>query len=152
MKLPFIKRNGGLFPCGKDSQEALDRVAEGREIVLELKRARNVRQHRLFFALLGVLVDNGDVFDSREAALTAVKIAIGQVDTYIEADTLQTFYIPRSIAFESCSQDDFAVIFEDALRVICQRWLGDADCEEIRAEVFRMVDGDAASTLGQRAA
>ena len=58
----------------------------------------------------------------------------------------------RSIAFHSMDQQRFARLFERALFVICSDYLAGSDAEEIRQQVFAVVDGPAATALGRRAA
>lgn len=150
MKLPFTVRGNALLPSTQEGRDVLAGIASGKEVMIEIKTARNVRFHRLFFGMLNLLVENSDSFDTVDQALTAVKIATGEVDPVIDAKTGKTFWVTRSIAFESCSQERFSRIFERALFVICDRWLIGTDTETLRAEIFDLVDGDRASSLGRR--
>ena len=147
-KLSFTKVAGRLMPSDDDAKAALDKIAAGREVIVEIKTARHPKQHRTFFALLGVLVDGSD-FSSVEAALTAVKVAIGECDPMISADG-EVVYVTRSISFESCDQTRFSDIFDRTLEVICERWLVGTDKEELRDRVLEIVEDKAAASLGRR--
>ena len=151
-KIAMTKRGGVLIAADDEARAVLDRIKDAVDIMVEVRRPRNVRQHRLFFALLNLLVENSDDFDNVEQALTAVKIGIGEADPIIDGRTGKTFWTVRSIAFESCDQDRFTRIFDRALFLICQRWLGGMEMDELRAEVYRMVDGEERSSLGRRVA
>lgn len=147
-KLSFVKVAGRLMPGDDDAKVALDKIAAGREVIVEIKTARHPKQHRTFFALLDVLVD-GSSFSSKEAALTAIKVAIGECDPVISADG-EVVYVTRSIAFESCDQTRFSEIFDRTLEVICDRWLIGADKEELRNRVLDIVEDKRAASLGTR--
>jgi hypothetical protein len=149
-KFCFVKTDGRLAPADDDAFIALAKIAEGREVIVDIKTARHPKQHRTFFALLKVLVENGERFTNIEQALTGVKIAIGEVDTYIDSETGQVFYVPRSIAFESCDQSRFSEIFDRALTVICDRWLIGTDKEDLREEILAVVEDKRMSSLGKR--
>jgi hypothetical protein len=149
----FIKDGHALVPADDDAAELLEKIAQGREVVVDVKMARHPKQHRAFFALLKILISNkADLFVSMEQALTAVKIAIGEVDTFVDTKTGKLFYVPRSIAFESCDQTRFSRIFDDTLSVICDRWLIGTDQEVLRAEVLAIVEDKVMVSLGQRSA
>ena len=145
-----VKHNGALLPADEDAAEVLRKVANGREVLVEVKTPRSVRQHRLFFGLLKLLVDNSDAFVSVDDALKRVKIACGEVDELIDAGTGQVFYTLRSIAFASCDQTRFAALFDLAVRVITERWLVGTSEAELRQRVYELVDGPAA--IGRRVA
>jgi Protein of unknown function (DUF1367) len=151
-KACFIKKNGSLFPVDDDGRALLDSLSSTKEVVADVKQARNPRFHRLFFGVLKLLVDNSEQFDNVEQALTAVKIAIGEVDPVVDSKTGKTFWTLRSISFESCDNVRFTRLFERALHTICDRWLVGTDREELRQQVYALVDGDARASLGRRAA
>src|ERR1700722_14432479 len=87
-KIVMTKRGAGiLIAADEDARTVLDRIKDGADVMVEVRRPRNVRFHRLFFKLLDLIVDNTDCFSSVEHALLAVKVATHEVDTYIDADT-----------------------------------------------------------------
>lgn len=150
MKAVMTKRGGVLIPADAEGRSIIDALREGKDVMVEVKPARNPRHHRMFFALLNLLVENTEAFDSVEGALTAVKIACGEVDPIIDQTTGKTFWTLRSIAFEKMDQARFNRLFERALHIICDRWLVGTDTDQLRSRVFEIVDGPAA--IGVRAA
>lgn len=151
-KLSFAKVGGNLVPVDDDARAVMSKIKAGREVILDIKLARHPKQHRTFFALLDKLVDNGGggIFDSVEQALTAVKVAIGEVDPTINADTGEVVYTLRSISFESCDQTRFSDIFDRTLNVICDRWLVGTEKEALREEVLAVVEDKSMRALGKR--
>ena len=151
-KIVVTKRGTGiLIASDEDARVVLARIKDGTDLMIEVRRPRNVRFHRLFFKLLDLIVENTERFGNVDEALLAVKIATHEVDTYIDADTGQVYYIPRSIAFESMDQDRFRRLFNRALYVACDRWLLGLKFEELHTRIFELVDGPERSSLGRRA-
>lgn len=148
-KSVFIRRGMGMFPVNEDGEEIVRAIKDGKECMGEFWPSRRPKQHRLFFAMLKLLVDNTDVFPSVETALRAVKLALGEADEFTCRDG-RIIWVLRSIAFESCDQARFSRLFDDALHLITDRWLIGMGAEDLRREVFRLVDGP--SAIGDRAA
>jgi len=147
-----MKSNGMLVPMDEAAQETLRSIKNDREVLVEVKTPRNPRFHRLFFGLLNLLVENSGAFINVEDALKRVKIACGEVDEIIDADTGQVFYTLRSIAFASMDQTRFSALFDLVVKVITERWLVGTSQDDLRQRVYDLVDGPQASSLGRRAA
>ena len=148
----FIKRGGSLIPAEEEATDLLAKIAEGKEVVVEVRQARNIRAHRLYWALMGLLADNVDWIPHKEAASTMVKIATHEVDTIIDGRTGEIFYEPRSINWESMEQGRFGRFLDRALHVITTKWLTGNDAEELRAQIFDMIDGPERASIGRRTA
>lgn len=152
MKGTFVRYHNVLRPADEDGDEALRAMKEGQEVVVDVSPSRNPKFHRLFFKLLKLFVDNSDMFSSIDDALVAVKVACGEVETWIDPNTGQVYYIPRSIAFEKMDGARFRRLFDRAVFVICERWMTGMNADDLRREAYRLVDGEERSSLGERAA
>ncbi len=128
-------------------QAALDTTAKlqiGDRVTLELKRLRSPEQHRLFFGMLKIILDNSDRYASMDNLLDAVKIYAGhfeedqfpeasplfnrriaqtmvclgikdiEADQIAELGRIWTQIKPKSIAFGNMNHDDFQAFFEKA--------------------------------------
>jgi hypothetical protein len=142
MSKAIFKRIGyALIPTDDEGKALLSTVKDGREVVVSIKIARNPAHHRLLFAMLNFVVHHGSAFTSTDQALIALKIACGLVDPYIDAKSGKTFFVPRSIAFESMAQTEFSDFFNRATYVICDRWMpAGTTAEAVRAEILAMCD------------
>ena len=139
-RYPFIKRGGALYPRSAEAEEAMRVVRDGREVMVTFHTARNPGQHRLLFAMLNFVLEHSDQFDDKDTALVGLKIACGLVDTYID-ERGKCFFIPRSIAFESMPQDEFAAFFDRAVHVIADRWMpAGTTPESVRSELLAMME------------
>lgn len=146
-KAVFRKTHNGFVPVDDEARELFKRAKDGRDVVIEMTLARNPRHHRLFYAILKFCVmhavaENGESrFSNIEEAKTAIKIATGEVDPYIDATTGKTFFVLRSISYASMDQARFAAFFDRATFVIADRWMPSGTTPEaVRAEIEAMIE------------
>ena len=151
MKTAWVKRGRGLIAASESAEDWIRRRKEGQSVIGELKNVgqRNLRQFRLLFALLGVLVDH-DCFPAIKAALAALKIGLGHVDYVTMPDDGEIFLEPKSIAFENMDADEFGVFLNDAIALVCRRWMQGVENDALFAEICNIVDGPEKSSLGKR--
>lgn len=144
MKIVCRKIGRSLVPVDDEALEALAKVREGRDVTVEFKQSRNPRHHRLFFALIQFIRMHSETMASAsvEQIKTALKLATGHVETFVDCQTGKTVCVPKSIAFESMDQAEFSRFFDDAARVISARWMpAGTTPEDVRKELIEMVDG-----------
>lgn len=144
MKIICRKVGRTLVPVDDEGIEALAKVKDGRDVTVELKMARNPKHHRLFFALCQFVRMHSETMSSAsiDQIKTAMKLATGYVDTFVDCQTGKTAYVPKSIAWESCDQAEFNKFFDAAAGVIATRWMPPGvTAEEVRRELLLMVDG-----------
>lgn len=135
------KTLSGMQPADMQAEEEFRRVPMGKSVYMEIKTARNPRQHRLLFAMLKIVVDNTELFPTVDAALLALKVGTGMVDMipYFTPEGVNgTAIIPRSISFANMTQGDFSPWFQDALHLAATRWLNVLP-DDLRREVEEMV-------------
>lgn len=121
----------GFIPTDDTGIKEFARVPLGRVAYIEIKTARNLKQHRLMFALLGILVENG-FFPTTDAALTALKVAVGHVEPFIDPQTGQTFLTVKSVSFANMTQGAFEEFFTAALRAVAERWIDGVTDAQLR--------------------
>lgn len=135
----FVKRQGKLVPADVMSEELLAGIGEGREVLVSIRRARNVKHHRMLFALLRKVRDNSEQWDSDQALLDDLKLATGLFETRVNLVTKKAYAVPGSISFASMSQDAFRVWFDQVLVVLATNVLG-CTTDELRAEIEAIVE------------
>ncbi len=147
-KAVFRRRGGSLIPVDQEGLDLLASIRDGRDVALKIEARRNPNHHRLFFAILKFCTEHaidretGEVrFVSIEQAKTAIKIATGEVDPHIDAESGKTFFMVRSISYAAMDQTRFSAFFDRAIYVIAHRWMPEGTTEEsVRAEILAMVD------------
>ena len=152
-KIVCRKIGRALVPVDDDAIAFVDKLPEGRDLMIEATRSRNPRHHRLYWATIKFISENSARFDGvpLERIHHSLKIACGHVDTHIDAATGEVYYIPRSIAYEALGQDEFQDFWKAATDIACARWFPPDTCaEDVRRELIKLVDGPHA--IGERAA
>lgn len=110
----------------------------GQWLRIEFSTPRHLKHHRKLFALLQLIAENSEVYDSAEKALVAVKLCTGYADPLIHPETGEVLMLPRSISFESMGQEDFDAFYDAALKAICAHivpHLREADRDRILDEI-----------------
>lgn len=111
----FRGPNGYLIPADEYSQRRVDRLKEGQGYKLTAKLVRSLPHLRKLFALLTVINSYSDVYQSKKAALNAVKIAAGHCDWIVSPVSGELTPVPLSISFANMEQGDFNEFWNDAL-------------------------------------
>lgn len=150
MRSIWRRRGRCLYPASEEAEKLLCRLGDGGECLGEFKVPRNLRQLRLYWAIMAVLVEHG-VFATEEAASSATKIELRHVDIVVIPHTGRTHLVPKHINFASMTQESFDKLFTAALKVVCDLWIP-MNADDLRARIFEMVDGRERSSLGSRAA
>ena len=122
---------GGLSPVDDWDREKLSQFAVGEYVRVELKKPRNPRHHRLFFAMLNVVHRNlpeelQEQYPTVERLRKAITFEAGWFDETVGLDG-QVFLTPRSIAWENMDQIEFSRYFDEAMQVITTRVLPGVD-------------------------
>src|SRR6266700_586260 len=131
----------GLFATDEQGAELLAHVKG--QCKCEITTPRNPRHHRLLFAIMKFLRTHCEDFahNDEEIILIKLKLATGLVRVFVNKETGEVGWVPKSIAFASMDQKRFAAWFDEATAVIARRWMPGNTPEEIRAELLAMVDG-----------
>lgn len=129
-----------LVPNDVHADEFLETIGMGKEVLITGRRARNMKHHRLLFAMLRKVWENTDLFETEEQILNELKILTGLYDTQVSKITGEVFYTPRSISFAAMTQDQFIPWFDKAMRVLAEQVLGTT--YEMLAEEVRQATGE----------
>lgn len=128
----------GLSAYDETGRQVLRGYKQGELIRVKTTRIRNPGHHRLFFALLNLVFENQERYQSVEHMLTALKVHLGYCDVMILQDGTVAMH-PKSISFSAMDQDEFNVFFQKAVDVICKHFLPGVKSEDLRREVMEMV-------------
>lgn len=122
------RRQGNVaVPVGFVSLDFLQGIKDGAEFIAETRGARNVKQLHMWWALCGLLAENDRDYDTKESASDGLKIALKHVDTFLDRDGKLHIW-PKSIAFESLTQEEFYPLFKAAINKVAE-WLGNSPQE-----------------------
>jgi hypothetical protein len=136
MRFIAQKHMNSLRPADDAGCEALRKLSNGDLVTVEIKKSRNIRHHRLFWALMTVVHDNMDHerYPSVEDLAAAIKIAAGH-RTRIELPSGEIGFIPGSIAFHKMDQIAFSAFYDRVCNLIAKHFLPGVDSDALKEEV-----------------
>jgi hypothetical protein len=140
MMVLLAKSLGSLRPVDDAGEALVASLGHGEIVAATVKKPRNVKFHRWFWALATVVSNNVEPSRTPEQIVTALKIATGHVETIIDA-TGKVYYVPRSISFASMSGEEFNVFVDRCIKIIVERWLPGVGEDALRNEVLEMIGG-----------
>ena len=130
MKCMLIKSNAGLrgsTPADQDAwakfKRKLETMKPGTWLRMEWSRPRNGPQHRKMFALLALVAENSETYNTEEKALVAVKLAAGYFDPFVDPQTGEIIKVPQSISYDAMDQDRFEHFYSQAIDAVLQHIL-----------------------------
>lgn len=127
-----------LEPVTEVDREFLLEIPEGADLTVRVSRSRSPRQHRLFWALLQIVVDNHDYYKRPEQLLEWLKVRLGYVEETVWHDG-QVWFKTKSISFASMGQDQFRKFFTESLDVVTTEVIEGIDREAILTEMSMML-------------
>ena len=140
-EIALTKRGNMLVVVDDIAADELARIPNDKGVLVTIRVPRNIRHHRLAWALAQKLAENCDHLHDREDAMDYLKIKARHVKMMIDPRTGRLHMVPKSISFAALDQVGFNKLFDRFITVICEDILPGIDADALRAEVLAMVDG-----------
>lgn len=128
--------SGWLVPSDDKAREVFKKIAQGVECWADIRKARNPKHHRLFFALLHLVYDNQDRYLKFEHFRAMVQIAAGHCEWIPGLDGVAV-PIPKSVDYSSLDEIEFSKVFNEAMTVCVDEFLQGVELDHLRAEIER---------------
>ena len=148
MKAVLVKTPAGLRGSTPADQSAwakfrrrLETMRPGAYLRFEWSTPRNGAHHRKFFALLQLIAENSETYNTTEKALVGVKLAAGLFDLMAHPVTGEIIQVPRSVSFEAMGQEDFEAFYTNAIDAVLQHILPHLDREKADRLLDMIVEG-----------
>ena len=136
------KKLRALYPVDDTGEEVMAKLGQGEIVTVEIKRPRNVRMHRLFWALASLAWEQTDhaEYPTAEDLATHLKLITGHYDRreIVFEGKRYPVLTPRSISFAAMSQDDFSAFFDRCCDWILANVIPGVTREDLRDELERM--------------
>lgn len=139
--LPFRKRNGSLVPLNEQADEFMAGIKDGKDVLVTVRRARNLKFHRLLFAMLHKIIDNTDRWSDEEVLLADLKEQIRYGHYCANGFSGEIRFVPDSISFAKCDEDKFRRLFNRFVHVLATEVLA-CEPQALIDAVFEMVEGN----------
>lgn len=133
------RTEAGLEPVDRDAAAILGKVKMGDRVLVKVHRPRSIQQHRMLFALLTKVAEATE-FETPDALLTALKVALGRYDL-LRLPSGKVVPVPQSISFAAMKQDEFQRFLDDCVRVICRDLLPGIASADLVEEIMQMIGG-----------
>ena len=115
----FRRKGHALVPDAAIDLPALEAIAEGELVRVEIKQWRNGGRHRAYWAMLQECVDATECAPNALVLHDAVKLAAGCVHL-VRLKTGHTVAVPASISFDKMTEAEFITFFRSAEKVLAQ--------------------------------
>jgi len=134
------KHLNSLRPVDEGGEDALRKIGQGELVMVEVKRPRNLKHHRLYWALVSLVWQNmdGDRYPTAEDLHSAIKIAAG-LRTMIQLPDGTVGFIPGSIAFHKMDQTAFSEFYDRVCDLVAKHFLPGVTVLELKNEVAAMI-------------
>lgn len=135
----IMRRSGDrLVPVAEWERERLLEIPEGRDLTVKITRTRSARQHRLFWALMQLVVINHPYYVRAEQLVEWLKIRLGYVEEVMFHDG-QMLTKVSSISFGTMGQDAFQKFFNMALDIVTTEVLAGTSRDDLLKELEEML-------------
>lgn len=148
MKAMLLRTPSGLRGATPADQDAwskfrrrLETMKPGKWLRVEFSSPRHGKHHRKFMALLQLIVENSEVYDTIPKALVAVKLCVGHFDLMVDPTTGEISKVPRSISYESMPQEEFDQFYSAAVDGVLQHILPTMDRDTADRLIDMVVEG-----------
>ncbi|MDB4278766.1 DUF1367 family protein, partial [Deltaproteobacteria bacterium] len=96
---PYFRKTAfnKLEPANPKAEESLKSIHIGGVVKCKLSKPRNVQHHRKFFALLNIVFENQEFYQSENFMLHIIKLGVGHGD-WVKTRKHGNVFIPKSIS------------------------------------------------------
>jgi hypothetical protein len=134
-----MRREGShLVPVDAVAAEEIANLP-AKDLLVTVRTPRNIRQHRLAWALADKVADACDWLLDRQDAMDYLKLKAHHVRIMQNPKTGQTFIVPKSIAFASIDQQGFNRFFNRVVWIVCNEVIPGLKEKDLRDELLKMV-------------
>lgn len=143
-ELHMVREGNHLVPLDEMSSEELARLPLKQQVLVTVRVPRNIRQHRLAWALATKVAEACEWLHDREDAMAWLKIKARHVRYIHDHHNGETQIVPKSIRFAALDQMGFDRVFKRMVYITVSEIIPGLDEEALRAEIESMVGIDPA--------
>ena len=137
MKQIYKRTLDGFTPANDDAAGFFGRTKLGQLVTMDAKQSRNLKFHRLFFAILKLISENSNPHISETAALHFAKLAAG-VGEIVTDSRGEKHFIPGSISFAKMDQQAFDAFVQSAIPPLVGRFMQGTAPDAVIAEAMAL--------------
>jgi hypothetical protein len=148
MKALLIKTDKGLrgatpvdHAIWTTYKRRLDTLPSGKYLRIESAVPRNGQHHKKLMALLQLVTENSETYNTIEKALVAIKVVSGYTEPFIDPISGKLTQLPKSIAYESMDQVEFEKFYSAAIDGVLSFILPQLDSAQADKLINIIVEG-----------
>ena len=139
-KLFLVKTTSGFLPFDDEDKAITDKFSEGEICEVEIRKARNWKNHKRFFAMVKLIFENQDKYQTIDELLIELKLIAGHYKVHV-TNKGNPQYIPKSISFEKMDEVEFQEFFDHVIDAALSKKLIRITREEFLEELqLRILD------------
>ena len=138
MKCLMVKKLNRLEPADEEAVAALRTIKHDKVVQIEIRQPRNLQFHRKLFAMLRIVLDNQEHYQSVEELLDMCKIAIGHCHSIVSRDG-EIVKIPQSIAFHTMDNTTFQAFYARVCGWVITEAIPGLDLDDLHEEVAQQL-------------
>lgn len=119
-KAAFRRVAFSLVPADKWAREMLSGIKDGAWVFVEVWTARNMRQHRKYFAILNNVVEATGRWTSAEHLRRDILLSLHRYDEHVNQFTGEVQKVPHSMAVASMPKDEFERLYSDTMTLLTE--------------------------------
>lgn len=113
MKISLVKTNAGLIAATDEDQAMMATLETGEVYEFQVRKFRNYKFHRKFFAMLNIVYDNQEQYHNFDHFRKVITMKAGYFDEVVTEKGV--VFLPKSIAFDKMDQSDFEKLYDKVL-------------------------------------
>ena len=138
----MVREGNHLVPVDEMSAEELTKLPLKTQVLVKVTMPRNLRQHRLAWALATKVAEACEWLHDRDDAMSWLKIKARHVRYIHDTRSSEMQIIPKSIRFAALDQTGFDRVFKRMVYVTVTEIIPGLDEAALRAEIESMVGID----------
>lgn len=137
MRLICLRDFNGLKPVGDRDRELLGKLKLGAEVVVEIKRPRNLKQLKLYWSLIHLIFPQQSRYPTEEDLSDAIKCAVGHCEeTPLKSGKIMVR--PKSISFSKTDQSQWEAFFNAVIQLVITKIIPGVNEADLRRELEDM--------------
>ena len=116
----FRKTGLTLAPVNREAREIVSAIKEQHTVLVEVWEPRNMRAHRLYFAMLNNVVEATGKWVSSEHLRRDILLSLGRYDEHVNQLTGEVTKVVHSMAVASMPKDDFDRLLQDTIKLLTE--------------------------------
>lgn len=142
MELMLTRTLSGLAAADQIAVERLRKWPIGETVRCDVKKPRNHKNLRRWWALCGLIYENSEVYASPQIAHQHLKILCGHAIPIASKSTGEIYLVPDSISYDRLEENEFQEVWKRAKDAVRQHILPGVTSEDLELEIMQII-GDA---------